>query len=233
MQKCRELAVALTARAMLRVAEGKLDDAWQDLLACHRLGRLVARGGTLIEALVGFAIDRIASNADLAYLERADLTAAQARDRLKDLQGLPPMPPLADKIDLCERFEYLDSAELVRRRGLGTLEALLDGSPPPKPDADAEKALAAIDWAPALRNGNVWYDRMAAALRLKDRGERDKELDKIDQELRALKAKNSPPWNVAQNPSGEGLARNEGQQSDRGHPHYPVDARDWQGAACL
>ena len=161
-QKCRELATALTARAMLRVGEGKLDDAWQDLLACHRLGRLVGRGGTLIEALVGFAIDQIASNADLVYLERADLTSEQIQDRRKDLQGLPPMPPLADKIDLEERFTYLDSAQLVRRSGLGTLDALSDGRPQ-KPDADAEKALAAIDWAPALRNGNRWFDRMAAA----------------------------------------------------------------------
>src|SRR5260370_32716915 len=36
-QKCRELAVALTCRAMLRVAQGKTDEAWQDLLACHPL----------------------------------------------------------------------------------------------------------------------------------------------------------------------------------------------------
>ena len=64
---------------MLRVAAGKFDEAWQDLLACHRLGRLVARGGTLIEELVGIAIDVIASNADLAYLEHAGLTPSRSR----------------------------------------------------------------------------------------------------------------------------------------------------------
>ena len=37
-QKCRELASLLTARAMQRVGAGKYDEAWQDLLACHRLG---------------------------------------------------------------------------------------------------------------------------------------------------------------------------------------------------
>src|SRR5262249_29500864 len=40
-QKCRELANALAARAMLNVSQRKADEAWQDLLACHRLGRLV------------------------------------------------------------------------------------------------------------------------------------------------------------------------------------------------
>jgi hypothetical protein len=77
-QKCRGLAQALTARAMLRIAEGRYDEAWQDLLACHRLARLLARGATLIEALVGIAIDQIASNAELTYLERAKLTAPQS-----------------------------------------------------------------------------------------------------------------------------------------------------------
>src|ERR1051326_5404127 len=58
-QKCRQLTNALAARAMLRVADGKFDDAWQDLLACHRLGRLLGRGSTLIEGLVGLAINNI------------------------------------------------------------------------------------------------------------------------------------------------------------------------------
>jgi hypothetical protein len=64
-QRCRELAAALVCRAMLRVAEGKVDEALQDLLASHRLGRLVARGATLIELLVGLAIDQITNKADV------------------------------------------------------------------------------------------------------------------------------------------------------------------------
>jgi hypothetical protein len=185
-QKSREIASALTARAMLRVGEGKFDEAWQDLLACHRLARLVARGGTLIEGLVGIAIDQIASNADLAYLEHANLTTKQVQDRLKDLQALPPMPPMADKVDLGERFMYLDSFQLVRRGGPGMLEALADGRPK-KPSPEELKALDMIDWEPALRNGNRWYDRLAAALRHKDRADREKALAKIDDDLKALK----------------------------------------------
>jgi hypothetical protein len=196
-QRCREAAAALAARAMLRVQEGKFGDAWQDLLACHRLGRLIARGGTVIEALVGLAIDTIAGRADLAYLERADLTAAQALDRMKDLRGLPPMPPLADKIDLCERFLFLDSAELVRRGGVDALDAFARGSVPEGPDADAEKKLTGMDWVPVLRNGNAWFDRLAAAMRLQDRTERDKELDRIDRDLQALKPATSRPWIVS------------------------------------
>lgn len=185
-QKCRELAAALTARAMLRVREGKYDEAWQDLLACHRLARLVARGATLIEMLVGVAIDAIASNAELAFLESAKLTPKQIRDCLKDLQNLPPMPSLADRIDAGERFMFLDGAQMVRRGGVKMLEGLAGGVPPaPAPVVDQN--LQQLDWAIVLRNGNRWYDRMAAALRVKDRAGREKEFDKIDAELKALK----------------------------------------------
>jgi hypothetical protein len=192
-QKCREITTALSARALLRTAEGKADDAWQDLLACHRLGRLVARGATLIEALVGIALDHVASNAELAYLEGARLTPRQVRACLRDLQGLPPMPPMADKIALGERFMFLDSVQLVRRGGIGMLEGLAGGTVPERSDPEALKALEKFDWDGVLRNGNRWYDRMAAALRVKDRPRREKQLDRIEEELKALKKEAGSP----------------------------------------
>ena len=54
-QMCRDLAQALVCRATLRIAEGNLDSAWQDLLACHRLARLEGRGGTVTELVVARA----------------------------------------------------------------------------------------------------------------------------------------------------------------------------------
>ncbi len=48
-------------------------------------------------------------------------------------------------------------------------------------------ALDKIDWEPAFRNGNLWYNRIAAASRLKDRSQREREFDKIDEDLKAVK----------------------------------------------
>jgi hypothetical protein len=198
-QRCRDIAAALTARAMLRLREGKLDDAWQDLLTCHRLGRLLGRGGDSIEGIVGSVIDRLAIDSDLAYLERADLTATQIQDHLKDLQDLPPIPPLANKIDLCERFTHLQTVQFARRGGVEMLDALADGRPaPPKPDADGEKALAAIDWAPALRDGNRWFDRIVAAMRIMDRPDRQRELKRIEQDIVALNNRAREPARLAE-----------------------------------
>jgi hypothetical protein len=164
---CRDLAIALASRAMLRVEENMLDEAWQDLIACHRLGRLVARGGILIETMVGMGIDRMVSDNDLVYLERAKLSTDQVRSCLKDLQNLPPFISLAEQIDLGVRFLYLDSIQLVRR-----------GS-----NSEDEKLLGLIDWEPALRQGNLFYDRMSTALRVQDRAGRQKELRIIEEEV--------------------------------------------------
>jgi hypothetical protein len=194
-QKCRELASLLTCRAMLRVGEGRLDLAWQDLLACHRLARQVGRGATLIEALVGYAIDAVACNADLAYLERANLTPAQIEDRLKDLRGLRPMQPVADKLNLGERFMLLDCVQLLRRGGIGKLEGLAGGKIE-KPTKEELKNLAKIDWAPAFRDGNRTYDRLVAALRLPDHAERRKAVDKFETDLKKMKEESTDPQNV-------------------------------------
>jgi N-acyl-D-aspartate/D-glutamate deacylase len=191
-QKCREVARALTIRAMQALAEERLEDARRDLLACHRLGRLVGRGPTLIEGLVGIAIDTVASNADVALLERA---ATDARMDVKTLQGwlrdvqrLPPMPGLADKVDLCERFGSLDTFMLVMRGGLPALEAL-GGSPLPK-DANPlmKHALDSVNWDPALRLANRWFDRIVVALRIEDRAARQRELRRFEADLKKQRA---------------------------------------------
>jgi hypothetical protein len=194
-QKCREIASLLTCRAMLRVGEGKFDEAWQDLLACHRLGRLVARGATLIETLVGIAIDAIACNADLVYLERANLTTRQIRDRLKDLQSLPAMPSAADKVDLGERFTFLDCVQMVRGQGIGMMEGLAGGKAE-KPTKEELRGLEMIAWAPALRTGNLWYNRLAAAMRKPDRAARKAAFDKIETDIRTLKQEATDPQNL-------------------------------------
>src|SRR5260221_8028407 len=88
LQRLREIADALCARAMLRTGEGSIEDAWDNLLACHRLTRLVGRRGVFMDGLVGVAKDQIAFRADLAFLDRANLDGKQIDRCLNDLQQL-------------------------------------------------------------------------------------------------------------------------------------------------
>jgi len=188
-QRCRELATALACRAMLQVTEAKFDEAWQDLLACHRLGRLLARGGTLIELLVGIAIDQVANKADLAFLDHAKLTSTQVLACLEDLRKLPPIPSVADKIDVGERFVLLDTMMLTARHGTPFLEGL-SGSNSWTPEGNqftARLFTRNINWDPAFRNANRWYDRCAGGLRIMDRNARAQEMASIIQDLKILK----------------------------------------------
>jgi hypothetical protein len=178
-QKCRDLASALTARAMLRLGRKAYADAWQDLVACHRLGRLIARGRTFIEVLVGVAIDWIASKADMVFLDRARLKPKLWEYCLGDLQKLPPLARIADKLDICERFMLLDAVMMLDRCGVQRVAML----------SVADEALDKIDWDPALRTVNRWFDRVAAALRDKDRASRQRKLDRIDRDLKTLQKK--------------------------------------------
>lgn len=192
-QKCRELGAALAARALLRVEEGKHEDAWQDLLACHRLARHVGKGATVIESLVAIAVDQVASAADLAFLERAKLDAKRIGACLRDLQQLPPLPAVIDKIDQGERFMFHDSVMMMMRQGPEYLETLANASGKPgKSSPIAQRYFETIDWDPVLRKANDWFDRLVAAMRVQDRVQRSQRLLSFEEELKELKVRLFP-----------------------------------------
>jgi hypothetical protein len=85
---------------------------------------------------------------------------------------------------------------MVRSRGLAAMEALAGGNfPAGKATPEELRALEKIDWAPAFRTANRWYDRLAAAMRLPNRAEREKALDKVVGDLKVQTAKLIEPAN--------------------------------------
>jgi hypothetical protein len=142
--------------------------------------------------LIGVAIDNVAAKADLAYLERIKGDSKRIESSLRDLQKLPPTPERAEKVNLGERFMVLDTIMMVDRHGFKYLEALSDGHDKeanPQGEKLAALILKDIDWDPALRNANQWFDRMTAAARGQDRPTREKDWVKIENDLKSLKAK--------------------------------------------
>lgn len=176
MQNCRQLAQALSARAALRLAEGKQAEAWADLLTAHRLARHVAHGGALIEALVGYAVHARLMQPTVLYFERADLKTDQILGRLAELQKLSPFPPLTEKLDGGERFMLLDAVQRFRAgkvesQKLGILEAL---------------AFEGLQWDITLKHVNATYDRAAETIRLKTRAERVKATELLIADVQAM-----------------------------------------------
>lgn len=188
-QKSRSLARALMMRAMLRLSEGDGSQAWAEVMTIHRLGRLVGRGPTIIEGLVGIAIESMATEAELRIISQTQPNSKFIARYRKSLLELQKRSVMADKIDQCERAMFLDCCQKIFRRKMkindvvgnngaeaGWFEQLLEGA-----------AIQAIDWDEVLKSGNRWYDRMVIAARLPKYEQRHHALNQLNEELKKLR----------------------------------------------
>jgi hypothetical protein len=196
-QESREVACLLATNAMHELRLGHVDEAWRDLMACHRLARHVAAGQCLVEFLVGCAIESIAIQGDLEVAHHSGLRADRARQMRTELEHLPRLSPMVDKIDVCERYMYLDAVAHVARAGtfaamqnMVKLIASLssdksdDASKVKRPQSDL--SLGKVDWDIVLKAGNDWYDRFAECGRIADVRQRRKALLDLDGDVKSL-----------------------------------------------
>ncbi len=102
-----------------------------------------------------------------------------------ELDKLPPLPRMVDKINVGERSIYLDTVATLARRGYSRLFAhdggLTQGMLFLLVDLGAKEA---IDWDHVLRIGNSWYDQVADAYGRPTRAERMTALDKTERDRR-------------------------------------------------
>jgi acetyl esterase/lipase len=132
----------------------------------------------------------LACAGDQGLLQHARLTPRQIARMRADLDKLPPMAKMVDKINVGERFTYLDCVGMVARERLSLPTNLTDGSKPRSMFESLADATAreAVDWDHVLRMGNSWYDRMADACGKPTRAQRQSALGKIDDDVRKLTA---------------------------------------------
>ena len=190
--KSRRLVEALCIRAMLRLGEGRVEDAWLDLLACHRLARLIGQGPTAVHAQVALPFELWGCEGDLAVLEHADLAARRLAKMRRDLDRLPAMSKMVDKLDAAERFTYLDCVAVFSREGLASIAvfAKLVESEALKTSIESlsrHNADTPVDWDLVLREGNSWYERMADAWQRPTRDEQRKALSKVAEDLAKIR----------------------------------------------
>ena len=185
-QLTRSFARALSCRAMLHLKHGRHEQAWDDILTCHRLGRLVAKGPTLVESLVGIAICGIASEATVTYIEHAQPDAKVSTQHARELAEMPPLPKMVDRIDLCERFIFLDLVQRLAASEGNKFELLskLSGSSgsddPLYWKAIKSAANGLTDWDLVMKEGNTAYDQIVKGMRLEDPVARKAALDAFE-----------------------------------------------------
>jgi type II secretory pathway pseudopilin PulG len=191
-QAMRDAARAVAARAMWHLGEKRLDAAWQDIMALHRLARLVAQGHTLIEQLVAMAISGIACDATVTLLDSGQLTADQVRQVQRDLATLPPLANVARSLDQMERSAALDAFIYGATGGGNEMFTAISGVQ----DTDFGNNVfnvVSVDWNLVLRETNAWYDRLVAAANIADRAARATAMQKFDADIQQLVAQVRTP----------------------------------------
>jgi hypothetical protein len=176
LDRARGAARSLAARAMWHLGEGRLDLAWRDLHAIHRLAHLARGVATLVDQVVALAISGIACDATFTFLDDNRLTADQVEQVRIDLNALPMFSSMSHVLDSFERLSYLDcivhqSRDRAARRSLAEFSEL-----------GLLEAFSA-DWNVALRAGNELFDRLVSASRLPTYAARRQKFDLIFSEF--------------------------------------------------
>jgi hypothetical protein len=160
-QAVRDAARGLSLRAMRRIGENQLKDAWRDILAIYRLSALVAQGPTIVEQLVAMALRGIACQATAVLLSSDQLTNELARQIQQDLATVTTFSNLANCVDQMERICTLDSVVYASIYGFNSLDL---GAVPNASLGVLDHS--SVDWNIILKKLNGEYDEAAAAMRL-------------------------------------------------------------------
>ncbi len=217
----REAMRQLLARAMLRIQQGKETEAWDDILACHRLARLIAQQPFFIDQLIASTIESCAYTRTATLAQRCPITSGQVARFLTDLQELPVRWTWRECWDLGERFVHLDMLSNAAAHGYEcpqppsddqyddvTKELLLDMHRQSEPWHQACKRLCdnpTLDWDEAFRCCNAVFDRIVAAFDIPTSAECYRALMAIENEIqndgeRTLKEAQNGKSSVAASP---------------------------------
>ena len=101
----------LVAQAMLALHQGRLRRCQQDLLAIHRLARLLTREHFLISDLVAVSIEMMGCQADIAMADSHKLSSKALRQYLNRLRRLSRPTSVGAAIDTGERWMMLDNLQ--------------------------------------------------------------------------------------------------------------------------
>lgn len=183
----------LQARAMLRLGEGNIEEAWSDLMACHRLARLVDQGPFLVDVLVSSYVEGQACRGVAGLAHHGKLSVDQVKNFRAQLDALPKVPRVADVLDQGERYFFLDVACAAARDGLQALsdDVIMGDGNGQSGWESTLKILSqhAVDWDVVLKMGNKSYDRIVRVARIKEPAKRAQELIRLEEATIAMSRK--------------------------------------------
>ena len=155
----REVGKIWCARATLRAGSGDFAGFLEDVTAARRLARHVGGGATLIERLVGVAMEALACQTIGAVAGSGKLSAEQCDKLAKAMGEFSALPTTRESVDVFERWEQLDCVQL----------GALGKSPSPElkdlwgPMTGIDRE--AVDWDVVLKRINKEMDAQVATMK--------------------------------------------------------------------
>jgi hypothetical protein len=161
-QSCRMLQKLLILRAMNHAGEGRLDAAFDDLDALHRLAALIgADARSIIELMVSIFFRNAALRAEQKLAFTPGVNEATLRQRANAAASLPPPKSVIDCFDHEERLSLLNM----------TLYSMVYGAKVLDKNAKASAvSFDAVAIDEAMRTMNGFIDRYVKAMRAKPEG---------------------------------------------------------------
>lgn len=161
LQCARELARAIRIRAMLRLGENDLTASWNDLMVVHRLGRLVGKGPSFLDRIVGISIEEIAIEGELQIISSRPDSSKLALYVL-DLDRLVDRHPI---LDFGERLILLDAMCRVAVKQQSLIDIMEWAVPEKNPRIAPLNAIEEkVDWNAVLTAINASFDALEERL---------------------------------------------------------------------
>ena len=181
----RTFADMLSARAMLHAGEGRLAEAWDDVIILERLAYLSSQAITSTDWHIGASLDAIASSAVVRIAESKALTTEQAERFIAELQDVEDIPPVRALLDDRIQLLFVWSVNERTRDGAAlsefwpeTLREFLGNDV-----LAARMTNAAIDWDQTLITGRQYLADIAAAFEEEDPNIRSARLNRLSMEV--------------------------------------------------
>jgi hypothetical protein len=203
----RSMARMLVARAMLNLKKGNEEEAWRDLLAGYRLGRLKKQGLYIVDLLVGEGVESIAAQGIIRMAEHRDLDLNQLQKMLAGLRELPSPTSLDTLYGIGERIFCVGSIYDLARRPQSISDHFLFQEEAAQNTLKKLVNDPRLDWNEVLWLAQEECDRMLQALKLPTYYEANRAVSQIRKEDRDRTQKLLEPDNLKKALSSEATTR--------------------------
>ncbi len=156
-----DLTVALVVRAACRAEDRKQADALQDLMAAHRLARLMSQNPSDRGWLSAYAINAGACALDAAIASSGEVPSEPMERHLQELVRLGPLSVVARQFEW-KRYRILEAMTRIRSRGALVLASVAGPAVLQDPAWQAKLAAACESERP-MRIANSMIDLLISA----------------------------------------------------------------------